>query len=62
MAKLLTIGQLANHCGVTVRATPHYHGVSLFPEPVLDHYDPVPTSVPVATSFQATPTSCSSHN
>ncbi len=37
MAKLLTIGQLANHCGVTVRAIRHYHRVGLLPEPVRDH-------------------------
>jgi DNA-binding transcriptional MerR regulator len=36
MAKLLTIGQLANHCGVTVRAIRHYHRVGLLPEPVRD--------------------------
>lgn len=37
MAKLLTIGQLAKHCGVTVRAIRHYHRVGLLPEPVRDH-------------------------
>ena len=37
MAKLLTIGQLASHCGVTVRAIRHYHRVGLLPEPVRDH-------------------------
>ncbi len=36
MAKLLTIGQLANHCGVTVRAIRHYHRVGLLQEPVRD--------------------------
>ena len=36
MAKLLTIGQLASHCGVTVRAVRHYHRVGLLPEPVRD--------------------------
>lgn len=29
---LLTIGQLAEHCGVTVRAVRHYHQVGLLPE------------------------------
>ena len=37
MAKLLTIGQLASHCGVTVRAVRHYHRVGLLPEPVRDN-------------------------
>jgi DNA-binding transcriptional MerR regulator len=37
MAKLLTIGQLADHCGVTVRAIRHYHRLGLLPEPVRDH-------------------------
>lgn len=36
MAELLTIGQLATHCGVTVRAIRHYHRVGLLPEPVRD--------------------------
>jgi len=36
MAELLTIGQLANHCGVTVRAIRHYRRVGLLPEPVRD--------------------------
>jgi hypothetical protein len=33
MAELLRIGQLASHCGVTVRAVRHYHRVGLLPEP-----------------------------
>jgi DNA-binding transcriptional MerR regulator len=33
---LLTIGQLAEHCGVTVRAIRHYHRVGLLPEPERD--------------------------
>jgi len=37
MAKLLTIGQLASHCGVTVRAVRHYHRVGLLPEPERDN-------------------------
>jgi DNA-binding transcriptional MerR regulator len=36
VAKLLTIGQLATHCDVTVRAIRHYHRVGLLPEPVRD--------------------------
>jgi DNA-binding transcriptional MerR regulator len=36
MAELLTIGQLASHCGVTIRAIRHYHRVGLLPEPVRD--------------------------
>jgi DNA-binding transcriptional MerR regulator len=36
MAKLLTISQLAGHCGVTVRAVRHYHRVGLLPEPARD--------------------------
>ena len=37
MAELLTIGQLAAHCGVTVRTIRHYHQVGLLLEPVRDH-------------------------
>ena len=37
MAKLLTIGQLASRCGVTVRAVRHYHRVGLLPEPGRDN-------------------------
>jgi DNA-binding transcriptional MerR regulator len=33
---LLTIGQLAEHCGVTVRAIRHYHRIGLLPEPARD--------------------------
>jgi DNA-binding transcriptional MerR regulator len=33
---LLTIGQLAEHCGVTVRAIRHYHRIGLLPEPQRD--------------------------
>jgi DNA-binding transcriptional MerR regulator len=33
---LLTIGQLADHCGVTIRAIRHYHRVGLLPEPDRD--------------------------
>jgi DNA-binding transcriptional MerR regulator len=33
---LLTIGQLAEHCGVTVRAIRHYHRIGLLPEPERD--------------------------
>lgn len=33
---MLTIGQLADHCGVTVRAVRHYHRVGLLPEPKRD--------------------------
>jgi DNA-binding transcriptional MerR regulator len=36
MAELLTIGQLADHCGVTVRAIRHYHRIGLLPEPARD--------------------------
>lgn len=36
MAELLTIGQLATHCGVTVRAIRHYHRVGLLQEPMRD--------------------------
>jgi DNA-binding transcriptional MerR regulator len=36
MAELLTIGQLADHCGVTVRAVRHYHRIGLLPEPARD--------------------------
>lgn len=36
MAELLTIGQLATHCGVTVRAVRHYHRVGVLPDPVRD--------------------------
>jgi DNA-binding transcriptional MerR regulator len=35
MAELLTIGKLADHCGVTVRAIRHYHRIGL-PEPARD--------------------------
>lgn len=34
---MLTIGQLAAHAGVTVRAVRHYHAVGLLPEPDRDH-------------------------
>ena len=33
---MLTIGQLAAYCGVTVRAVRHYHQVGLLPEPERD--------------------------
>jgi len=33
---MLTIGQLAAHAGVTVRAVRHYHAKGLLPEPVRD--------------------------
>jgi DNA-binding transcriptional MerR regulator len=33
---LLTIGQLAEHCGVTVRAIRHYHRIGLLAEPERD--------------------------
>ncbi|MDQ6836781.1 MAG: MerR family transcriptional regulator [Actinomycetota bacterium] len=33
---MLTIGQLANYVGVTVRAVRHYHKVGLLPEPARD--------------------------
>jgi DNA-binding transcriptional MerR regulator len=33
---MLTIGQLAKHCGVTVRAVRHYHRIGLLPEPGRD--------------------------
>jgi len=33
---LLTIGQLASYCGVTVRAVRHYHRIGLLPEPARD--------------------------
>jgi DNA-binding transcriptional MerR regulator len=33
---LLTIGQLADHCGVTIRAIRHYHRIGLLPEPDRD--------------------------
>ena len=33
---MLTIGELASHAGVTVRAVRHYHAVGLLPEPVRD--------------------------
>ncbi len=33
---MLTIGQLATHAGVTVRAVRHYHARGLLPEPVRD--------------------------
>jgi len=36
MAELLTIGKLADHCGVTVRAIRHYHRIGLLPEPARD--------------------------
>ena len=36
MAELLTIGQLADHCGVTVRAIRHYHRIGLLPDPARD--------------------------
>ncbi|QDQ98328.1 MerR family transcriptional regulator [Tomitella fengzijianii] len=34
---MLTIGQLAAHAGVTVRAVRHYHRLGLLPEPPRDH-------------------------
>ncbi|WP_166350849.1 MerR family transcriptional regulator [Phytoactinopolyspora limicola] len=34
---MLTIGQLACHAGVTVRAVRHYHHIGLLPEPERDH-------------------------
>lgn len=34
---MLTIGQLAAHAGVTVRAVRHYHAKGLLPEPERDH-------------------------
>lgn len=34
---MLTIGQLAAHAGVTVRAVRHYHAKGLLPEPDRDH-------------------------
>ncbi len=34
---MLTIGQLAAHAGVTVRAVRHYHAKGLLPEPQRDH-------------------------
>ena len=34
---MLTIGQLAAHAGVTVRAVRHYHATGLLPEPERDH-------------------------
>lgn len=36
MVQLLTIGQMADHCGVTVRAIRHYHRIGLLPEPARD--------------------------
>ena len=36
MAELLTIGQLADHCGVTVRAIRHYHRIGLLSDPARD--------------------------
>jgi DNA-binding transcriptional MerR regulator len=33
---MLTIGQLAAHAGVTVRAVRHYHAIGLLPEPARD--------------------------
>ena len=33
---MLTIGQLAEHVGVTVKAVRHYHRLGLLPEPVRD--------------------------
>src|SRR3954467_12693962 len=33
---MLTIGQLASHAGVTVRAVRHYHQIGLLPEPERD--------------------------
>ncbi|MGH3574694.1 MAG: MerR family transcriptional regulator, partial [Pseudonocardiaceae bacterium] len=33
---MLTIGQLADNCGVTVRAIRHYHRIGLLPEPKRD--------------------------
>ncbi len=33
---MLTIGQLASHAGVTIRAVRHYHHVGLLPEPERD--------------------------
>lgn len=33
---LLTIGQLADYCGVTVRAVRHYHRIGLLAEPERD--------------------------
>lgn len=34
---MLTIGELASHAGVTVRAVRHYHAKGLLPEPERDH-------------------------
>ncbi|GAA4118302.1 MerR family transcriptional regulator [Nocardioides fonticola] len=34
---MLTISQLADHAGVTVRTIRHYHAVGLLPEPARDH-------------------------
>jgi DNA-binding transcriptional MerR regulator len=34
---MLTIGELASHSGVTVRAVRHYHATGLLPEPERDH-------------------------
>ncbi len=34
---MLTIGQLAAHAGVTIRAVRHYHAKGLLPEPERDH-------------------------
>ncbi|PPK63196.1 MerR family transcriptional regulator [Actinokineospora auranticolor] len=34
---MLTIGRLAAHAGVTVRAVRHYHRIGLLPEPARDH-------------------------
>ena len=34
---MLTIGELASHAGVTVRAVRHYHATGLLPEPERDH-------------------------
>ncbi|WP_203236810.1 MerR family transcriptional regulator [Nocardia panacis] len=34
---MLTIGELASHAGVTVRAVRHYHANGLLPEPERDH-------------------------
>src|SRR4051794_41704655 len=33
---MLTIGQLASHAGVTIRAVRHYHQIGLLPEPERD--------------------------
>ena len=34
---MLTISQLADHAGVTVRTVRHYHAIGLLPEPDRDH-------------------------